>query len=689
MKLKTTNIYVTGNDDPVIENVAFGTELTVTTEVTDTEENKAHTWYKITGQTNSTKTSKISFTTTQDNVNISFKIKSSSESNYDYVYLTEIDSTNTQYNSSIVNKVSGDGTEKVVDYVVQKAGDHYIYVCYRKDGSGNSYNDCGYVCLLTRVGIPVTEIKSVYVENSKVQQMNVQGKNLFEYGFGNTISWETLNWVSSSNSYTYNSKEMLTLSYYNTGLLGGVKYAYLLESPASTPNNNEIDLVNFKSSYKGNSYNFTYKLDLSDWDTSNITRMNYMFQDCYALTYIDASNFNTSKVDQMYGMFQNCYALTYIDVSGFDTGNVNNMEYMFTYCRSLTYLDVSNFNTSKLNRMDHIFAGTGKINLIDISKWDLSHVDKYYFNNLFTNSDCENIKLPNMNLDNLTNSNYGDSFVFLTYLKSLQAPELVNSKITNVSALFNGDKELEYIDMHDWDFSNVNNFTMMFSQTKIGENISMDLSKSSGTLSSMFLNSTANIIDVSNIITSSKINITRYMFQGAKATVINIVDSNGNTNFDTSGVTYMEKMFNNCINLVNINGLDKLNISNVTKMDGMFSGCSKLTNIDISSWDFSNVNSVNGSWLSDELFYNCISLTTLIDGHELEENITVFNGLKVSLSIKNSKNLNYESVYALFRGVATVTTTQTITLPPIMKGKLDVDKIKIATDKGWKIEYSY
>ena len=109
MKLKKTNIYITGNK-LAIENVTFGKELTVTKEVTDTEENKAHTWYKITGQTNSTKTSKISFTTNQDNVNISFKIKSSSESSFDYVYLTEIDSANTQYNSSIVNKVSGNGT---------------------------------------------------------------------------------------------------------------------------------------------------------------------------------------------------------------------------------------------------------------------------------------------------------------------------------------------------------------------------------------------------------------------------------------------------------------------------------------------------------------------------------------------------------------------------------------------------
>ena len=56
------------------------------------------------------------------------------------------------------------------------------------------------------------------------------------------------------------------------------------------------------------------------------------------------------------------------------------------------------------------------------------------------------------------------------------------------------------------------------------------------------------------------------------------------------------------------------------------------------------------------------------------------------ISLKNSTKLNYESVYALFRGVATVT-GKYITLPKVMEGKLDTTKVKIATDKGWTIAY--
>ena len=376
MKFKKTNIYITGNK-PAIENVTFGKELTVTKEVTDTEENKAYTWYKITGKPNSTKTSKISFTTAQDNVNISFKIKSSSESGFDYVYLTEIDSANTQYNSSIVNKVSGYGTEKVVDYTVKKAGDHYIYVCYRKDGSGNAYNDCGYVCLLTKIGIPVTEIKSVYVENSKVQQMNVKGKNLFEYVLGNTISWETLTWDKNNNTYTYNSKGPLKMEYKNLGS-STLSSISLNNSPAEMPNNGQIDNIKFDNGQSDSIRIMPYKIDLSDWDSTYVTNMGQMFYDCRSLASLDVSNLNVGNVTNMGTMFYWCRSLTSFDVSKWNVGNVISMDSMFSGCSSLTSLDVSKWNVSKVTNMNSMFYGCSKLTSLDVSNWNVSSVNNMY-----------------------------------------------------------------------------------------------------------------------------------------------------------------------------------------------------------------------------------------------------------------------------------------------------------------------
>ena len=58
-------------------------------------------------------------------------------------------------------------------------------------------------------------------------------------------------------------------------------------------------------------------LDLSSFDTSNVTNMSSMFADSKA-TILNVSNFVTSNVTDMGGMFAGSYA-TSIDVSNFDT----------------------------------------------------------------------------------------------------------------------------------------------------------------------------------------------------------------------------------------------------------------------------------------------------------------------------------------------------------------------------------
>ena len=49
----------------------------------------------------------------------------------------------------------------------------------------------------------------------------------------------------------------------------------------------------------------------------------------------------------MYFMFRNCQSLTSLDLSSFDTKNVTNMFCMFYDCNSLTSLNLSNFSISE------------------------------------------------------------------------------------------------------------------------------------------------------------------------------------------------------------------------------------------------------------------------------------------------------------------------------------------------------
>ena len=686
-QLKKTNIYVTGNKPPM-ENVVFGSPLTVTTEITDSEENQKHTWYKLTtpnpssGNIHSYRSAKIEFTTTEDNIEVEFKIKA--QTNWDgNVMIGALDYYNNGVIDAdyIISAIYGNLTEKIIKYQVPTKGKHFIQFQYAK--SSNNSGDGAYICAWSNLNMPISEVKSVYVENSKIQQMNVQGKNLFEYGFNNTISWETLRWNKSNNSYTYNTKEKLYISYNN-------EYVYLTNSPASIGTKPYQLKFNNINTYYGNSYTCTYKLDLSDldtsnikgmnnmfsqctnltyvnvadwdtskvtnmewqflwcnslsnldvsrWNTSNVTNTNRMFEDCFLLSNIDVSRWNTSKMNNVAGMFNGCKSLTSLDLSGWDTSNISkvwdsnsvgtglfmncenlvdlklpknfitskvtNISDMFNGCKKLTSLDLSGWDTSNITKMNNLFKNSG-IKIIDISNWDLSslNVTGYQwtigFKDVFKDSQCETIKLPNMNFGKDVKYDFGE----LSYLKSFYAPELVNTNITIVDDMFYNDKKLNYVDMHDWDFSNV---------------------------------------------------------------------------------TYMRQMFGNCIELTTID-TSTWDVSSVTNMYNMFGGCSSLTSLDLSNWDVSKVTSIN------YMFKNCSELKTLIAGHESETNITALNGLKVDIDLSDCTKLNGQSIMAVCRGLATLPTDnkKTITVPNKVKDdtltKLNVELT--AENKHWNVVY--
>ncbi|KGI22979.1 BspA family leucine-rich repeat surface protein, partial [Hoylesella timonensis] len=53
-------------------------------------------------------------------------------------------------------------------------------------------------------------------------------------------------------------------------------------------------------------------LDVSKFNTQNVSNMSGMFEGCKALTSLDVSKFNTQNVTGMYGMFLDCTSLTTI-----------------------------------------------------------------------------------------------------------------------------------------------------------------------------------------------------------------------------------------------------------------------------------------------------------------------------------------------------------------------------------------
>ena len=111
-------------------------------------------------------------------------------------------------------------------------------------------------------------------------------------------------------------------------------------------------------------------IDLSHFDSSQITDIQAMFYKCKNLKSINFDNFGTSLVQQMERIFWGCESLTSIDLSNFDTTLVTNMREMFQECTSLTSIDLSNFNTYSLEAMDYMFYKCTSLVSVDLSNFN-------------------------------------------------------------------------------------------------------------------------------------------------------------------------------------------------------------------------------------------------------------------------------------------------------------------------------
>lgn len=142
------------------------------------------------------------------------------------------------------------------------------------------------------------------------------------------------------------------------------------------------------------------------------------------------------------------------------------------------------------------------------------------------------------------------------------------------------------------------------------------------------------------------------------------------SSIDSSKVEDMTGLFNNCTNLTSLD-LTYLDTSKVIYFSSMFSGCTKLVSLDISSWDTSNSDPENGI---DKMFDYCINLTNL--------NSCPFY---YSINFYESEKLTHGSLMSIINNLATVASSQTLTIGQTNIKKLTSDEIAIATNKGWTV----
>jgi len=189
-----------------------------------------------------------------------------------------------------------------------------------------------------------------------------------------------------------------------------------------------IDLSSFNTSNVTDMNNMFYycqglqSIDLSSFNTSNVTNMSYMFYNCQGLQSIDLSSFNTSNVTNMNSMFGSCQGLQSIDLSSFDTSNVTDMYNMFYNCQGLQSIDLSSFDTSNVTNMESMFGGLYGLKILKAGKAGTckQYLDLYYSSKLTNESvisvanwlyDYSGGSSHTLELNSTTKTNIADQYV--------------------------------------------------------------------------------------------------------------------------------------------------------------------------------------------------------------------------------------------------------------------------------------
>ena len=243
-----------------------------------------------------------------------------------------------------------------------------------------SYSRLKLILFLSILFFSKHDLRNINVYQSEIKLVIKGSGNLF---FLN----HTFNPEPSDVIINNERKDPYIKSYYFTQDFNNVtiKFGNLIESCErmfeGLDNIIEIDLSNFNTSevtrmdYMFSGCSNLKKINFGNINTSLVTTMSHLFDNCKKLTSINLSKFDTHSVTDMERMFVNCKSLTSIDASNFDTKNVENMLDMFGYCDNLITVNISNFNTPKLKNIQGMFIQCVNLKYLDLHNFDTSSVD--------------------------------------------------------------------------------------------------------------------------------------------------------------------------------------------------------------------------------------------------------------------------------------------------------------------------
>ena len=204
----------------------------------------------------------------------------------------------------------------------------------------------------------VENMHGMFIYAKKITSLDLSGfntKNATNMS-GLFSSMENLKQLNLSSFNTSNVKNMSSMFYGMRGI-DTLDLSNLDTNSVTDMSNMFTDVENVR------------ELNLSNFNTSKVYDMNHMFSGMKKLERITfGPNFSTSRVNDMDRMFSGLSKLKTLDLSNFDTVNVTEMSGMFSYDVMLNDLKLgSNFTTENVTDMSYMFAGICDLASIDLS----------------------------------------------------------------------------------------------------------------------------------------------------------------------------------------------------------------------------------------------------------------------------------------------------------------------------------
>ncbi len=389
-------------------------------------------------------------------------------------------------------------------------------------------------------------------------------------------------WTSNTQMPWYNVKSNITTVEF-VDKIAPISTSYWFYSCSNLTTINNIEnldtrnVTNMKRMFYGCSS--LTMLDLNNFDTKKVTDMNCMLSGCSSLTILNLSNFNTKNVTDIGGMFNECSSLTSLNLSNFDISNVSVIDSIFCNCRSLTILDLSNLNISNVTDLQDMFYGCSSLTILNLNNLDTSNVT--------------NVRRMFYNCSSLSQITFGEKWDKEITLPTLTKPcagwysdEGFTNKVADAGASYNPNGAITiYANVPPDIFAKLyTDGTLAFcsnnSQIPFKE-LSQDYGNIGGQEYSIntipWKNERASITELEFIDKVQPISTNSYFWHCENLATIKYL-----TNSDTSKVTTMQAMFQNCSGLTSLN-LTSFNTAKVTNMSWMFQNCRSLRTIYVSS----------------------------------------------------------------------------------------------------------